>query len=1085
MFAHRMVCRALVFAFAIASSAIPALAAGKIVISQLYGGGGNTGATYKNDFIELYNSGDTAVSVAGWSVQYGSSGGTTWQVTNLSGTIQPGQYYLVQEAVGAGGTTNLPTPDATGTIPMSATAGKVAISTSITAFSGPCPSGAVDFVAFGSTNCSEGSSTGATSSPTLSNTTAAIRIGGGCQDSDNNKTDFPTTPTAPNPRNSSSALNACLSVTGVSAAEGNSGTTSFNFTAQLNVATTGTVSFNASTADGTAQAGSDYTALTNAPFSIAAGSTSVTIPVLVTGDTVVEPDETFTVTLSNISGASPVAPTLSASGTILNDDIAAVTLSFSPTTIPDGTEGVAYSQTLTVVNGDTCTFSSTGALPAGITLSFTGANNQATLSGTPSFATSSNFTISANCAAGSTFQAYSVNIAFACESGAKTSTPIHTVQGSGATSALTGQVVEVEGIVVGAFQSTTQLRGFYLQEPDSTWDADPLTSEGVFVFDNGAGAAVNVGDRVRVQGTVAEFTSSGSFLGVTQGSSLTEVGTIAKKLVCSSGNSFTRTTVMLPTANAGDLERYEGMAIQFAQQLTVTGNFSLGTQGWLDLAPSVLFVPTRTANQANWPAQTSLNSRSVVALDDASTLTNTNLYPTLFPSGGLSAADTLRIGSLVNYDAGSQTNTPLIGIMDDRFGEYRVQPTAPVTFYAANPRPDIAPLLTGVGGRFRAVSANVLNFFVSLGSRGAATSTEFDHQKTKVIEALYAMNADVYGLSEVQNFNDGNTGNGSNTYTNAALQSIVDGLNCKASGLSPLCSNPPTIVFAMIDTLPLGSGNGTDAIRSAIVYKPSVLTPVGGPATYYQNDTNRPTVAQTFKPATGAKADSQTFTFVVNHFRSRSSACSSGNDTYQGNCNGLRLDMATNVVTWLNGNPTADPAGASRRILIVGDFNAYYGEDPIQYFANHGYPNLINAIIGPGGYSYNFGSQAGYLDHGIANNAMNALVRSIAEWHNNSDEPSSLQALNSSIKSAAAQAAYYGADPWAASDHDPFVVGFNTLPGDLNDDGVVNTADQALLTASVGKSASQADRRMDYDGDGKITLNDYRIWATYYKAFIQ
>jgi predicted extracellular nuclease len=800
----------------------------------------------------------------------------------------------------------------------------------------------------------------------------------------------------------------------------------------------------------------------------------------------VEPDETFTVTLSSVVGANPVAPTLTATGTILNDDISAVTLGFSPATIPDGTEGVAYSQVLTVTNGDTCSFSSTGALPAGVTLSFTGTNNQATLSGIPSFAGSSSFTISANCADGSTFQAYSATMAFACETGVKTSTPIHSVQGSGAASPLTGQAVEVEGIVVGAFQGTTQLHGFYLQEPDSTWDGDPLTSEGVFIFDNGVGAAVNVGDRVRVQGTVAEFTSTGTFLGVSQGSSLTEIGTVLKKSVCSTGNSFTRTTVTLPTANAGDLERYEGMAIQFAQQLTVTGNFSLGTQGWLDLAPSLIYVPTRTANQANWPVQTSLNARSVVALDDASTQTNTNLYPTLFPTGGLSASNTLRAGSLVNYDSLSQTNTPLIGIMDDRFGEYRVQPTAPVTFYAANPRPDIAPLLAGVGGRFRAVSANVLNFFTTLGSRGAATSTEFDHQKTKVIEALWAMNADVYGLSEVQNYNDGNTGGGSNTYTNVALQSIVDGLNCKASGMSPLCVNPPTIVFALIDTVPLGGSNGTDAIRSAIVYKPSILAPVGGPAEYYQNDTNRPTLAQTFKPATGAKPDSQTFTFVVNHFRSRASACNGGLDsTLQGNCNGLRLNMAQNVVTWLAGNPTADPASASRKILIVGDFNAYYGEDPIQYFANNGYPNLINAIVGIGGYSYNFGSQAGYLDHGIANNAMNALVRSIAEWHNNSDEPSSLQALGLSLKSAAAQVAYYGADPWAASDHDPFVIGFNTLVGDLNDDGVVNTADQLLLTGSVGKNASQVDRRMDYDGDGKITLNDYRIWATYYKAFIQ
>jgi predicted extracellular nuclease len=496
MFVHRTVCRALVLVFAVASSTIPALAAGKIVISQLYGGGGNTGATYKNDFIELYNSGDTAVNVTGWSVQYASATGTTWQVTNLSGTIQPGKYYLVQELQGAGGTTNLPTPDATGTIPMSATAGKVALANSTTGFIGACPTGAMDFVAFGSTNCSEGSATGTTSSPTLANTTAAIRIGGGCQDTDNNKNDFPTTPTSPTPRNSSSSSNACLSITSVSAAEGNSGTTSFNFVAQLNVAAAGAVSFNAGTADVTASAGSDYTALTNAPFSISAGSTSVTVPVLVNGDTTVEPDETFTVTLSSISGASPVAPTLSATGTILNDDSTSVTLSFSPTTIPDGTEGVNYSQTLTVTNGDTCTFSNSGALPPGVHLSFTGTNNQVTLSGVPRFSGSSSFTISATCADGSTSQPYTVNMAFACESGVKTSTPVHDVQGNSTTSPIAGQVVEVEGIVVGAFQSTSQLRGFYLQEPDASWDPDPMTSEGVFIFDNGVGATVNIGDRV-------------------------------------------------------------------------------------------------------------------------------------------------------------------------------------------------------------------------------------------------------------------------------------------------------------------------------------------------------------------------------------------------------------------------------------------------------------------------------------------------------------------------------------------------------------------------------------------------------------
>ena len=100
---------------------------GKVVISQVYGGGGNSGATYKNDFIELYNSGSASVDLTSYAVQYASASGSTWSETALGGSIAAGQYYLVQEAAGSGGTENLPTPDATGTINLAATAGKVAL----------------------------------------------------------------------------------------------------------------------------------------------------------------------------------------------------------------------------------------------------------------------------------------------------------------------------------------------------------------------------------------------------------------------------------------------------------------------------------------------------------------------------------------------------------------------------------------------------------------------------------------------------------------------------------------------------------------------------------------------------------------------------------------------------------------------------------------------------------------------------------------------------------------------------------------------------------------------------------------------
>jgi predicted extracellular nuclease len=156
-----------------------------IVISQVYGGGGNAGATIKNDFIELYNRGSATVNVTGWSVQYGASGGTTWQVTNIAGVIAPGKYYLIQESQGAGGTVNLPAPNAFGTIAMSATAGKVALRNSTAALSGACPTGLIDLVGFGAANCSETAPTA-----TLSNTTAAIRKLAGGQDTDNNSADF-------------------------------------------------------------------------------------------------------------------------------------------------------------------------------------------------------------------------------------------------------------------------------------------------------------------------------------------------------------------------------------------------------------------------------------------------------------------------------------------------------------------------------------------------------------------------------------------------------------------------------------------------------------------------------------------------------------------------------------------------------------------------------------------------------------------------------------------------------------------------------------------------------------------------------
>jgi uncharacterized protein len=184
----------------VALIASPAAAASPdVVIGQVYGGGGNSGATLTNDFIELRNLGTAAVALTGWSVQYASAAGTSWQVTPLSGSIAPGGFYLVQEAAGAGGSTPLPSPDATGSVAMSATSGKVALVTSATALTcgATCSSaaGVRDFVGYGTANDFEGAA-----APGLSNTTADARGDG--PDTDNNAADFAAGP--PDPRGSDS-----------------------------------------------------------------------------------------------------------------------------------------------------------------------------------------------------------------------------------------------------------------------------------------------------------------------------------------------------------------------------------------------------------------------------------------------------------------------------------------------------------------------------------------------------------------------------------------------------------------------------------------------------------------------------------------------------------------------------------------------------------------------------------------------------------------------------------------------------------------------------------------------------------------
>jgi uncharacterized protein len=181
-----------------------------IVVSQVYGGGGNTGATFRNDFVELFNGGSRSVDLAGWSVQYATAAGTSWQPTPLAGAIAPGHYFLVQLASSGTVGAILPTADATGTSNLAAISGKIALVRSATpltcgATAGSCSAtpDVEDLVGYGSATDFEG----AGSAPAPSNTESAERQDGGCSDSGDNASDFAAA--TPDPRNSASPAHAC------------------------------------------------------------------------------------------------------------------------------------------------------------------------------------------------------------------------------------------------------------------------------------------------------------------------------------------------------------------------------------------------------------------------------------------------------------------------------------------------------------------------------------------------------------------------------------------------------------------------------------------------------------------------------------------------------------------------------------------------------------------------------------------------------------------------------------------------------------------------------------------------------------
>ncbi len=573
-------------------------------------------------------------------------------------------------------------------------------------------------------------------------------------------------------------------------------------------------------------------------------------------------------------------------------------------------------------------------------------------------------------------------------------TTTYAIQGSGTASPLVTTVVSTEGIVVGDFQGTTGLRGFYIQDP--TGDADAATSDGLFVFDGSTPATdVAVGDRVRVTGTVSEaFTN-------------TQINLPTSVLVCSTLNSIpTATPVDLPEAVNGDLEQFENMLVVFPETLTVSGNFTLGRFGELWLSSDGRMFQQNSFDRPGSAASIAaeaLNLRRYVVLDDGSSVQNPATTP--YTDGN----NTRRLGDTV---------TGLEGVLGFDFSEYRVQPTVPPVFVSANAR---TANPAAVGGNVKVTSFNVLNYFNGNGvgggfptSRGADSLAEFNRQRDKIIAAILATGADVLGIIEMENDGNGAT---------SAIQDLVNGLNTATA--------PGTYAFAE------GTTPGTDEIKNSIIYKPAVVNAVNAAL----NDTSAIWTGQARNPLAqlfSLVANGQQFIFIVNHFTSKGcSASDTGLDADQGDGQGCdNLQRTLQAEALLEFVEARQVATAETRVLVMGDLNADGEEDPIHQLETDpndtlndgtgGLTDLVQAFVpAPNRHAYQFGNRSGRLDHALATKELSIRVSGATIWNINADEPIVLD-YNVENKTPAQQALNVGT-PYRSSDHDPIVVGLSLV----------------------------------------------------------
>ncbi|MEM8617026.1 MAG: ExeM/NucH family extracellular endonuclease, partial [Pseudomonadota bacterium] len=552
---------------------------------------------------------------------------------------------------------------------------------------------------------------------------------------------------------------------------------------------------------------------------------------------------------------------------------------------------------------------------------------------------------------------------------------IGAIQGTTDTSGFVGQTVTISAIVTGDHQTGTgedgDLEGFFMQDGG---DGNALTSDGIFVYDGNTTLAVDVskGDRVSVTGIVSERFGK-TVIDVSQGGSVTITNAGEVTDITTLITTIDMSTIGARTAGGdyrADFEAYESMLVDFQQTLTVTEVRDLDDFGeFLVSADGIPLSFTQQANNAdinavNFDAYLQQAGSQMFLIDDGQ---NGVGNPIIWPDGSLGTDDGFRNGSTI-ADA--------FGIMDFGFSNFRLQVvdtdndndiTDEITIdTTANAR----PMSVGVDGELVIASVNVENFFSTLGSRGAQTAAELARQTDKVVEGLAAIDADIFGLQEIENdFNFDGT---------SALEVLVNALNAKVGAGT----------YAFVD--PGVTAIGSDAIATAFIYKVGTVEVTSGTSTAILSDTdlaglgitdlgdlgsvfngsstNRNPLAVSFTElATG-----HSFTAVNNHLKSKGGTGTGANaDQNDGvaSFNEVRLIGLQAIDAWLATNPTGLNDADN---IIIGDLNAYAMEDPINYLVTNGYVDLNMSAVGSSDYGYWFDAFAGTLDYGIANAALAA-----------------------------------------------------------------------------------------------------------------